>query len=107
MPTASRCTFNFFLFHGTNITERNIWVALHTDLRKQFLEIARKNFTRTTYLVYSFMTTANRTCYSYSYLPHLSILCVIVQDTRAMAATLAVIRTSIVYDNLQASKLLR
>ncbi|KAF8499582.1 G-alpha-domain-containing protein [Russula emetica] len=54
-------------------------------LRKQFLEIARKNSPEPR-TVYSFMTTAI--------------------DTRAMAATLAVIRTSIVYDNLQTAKLL-
>jgi hypothetical protein len=36
----------------------------------------------------------------------LLILCIMVQDTRAMAATLAVIRTSIVYDNLQTAELL-
>jgi hypothetical protein len=48
---------SIFLFHGTNITERNIWVALHTDLRKQFLEIARKNSPEPR-SVHSFMTTA-------------------------------------------------
>jgi hypothetical protein len=45
------------LFHETNVAERNIWVALHTDLRKQFLEIARKNSPEPR-TVYSFMTTA-------------------------------------------------
>ena len=105
MPTASRCTFNFFLCHGANITERNIWVAPHADLRKQFLEIARKNSPEPR-TVHSFMTTAIVRS-SYSYRLHLLIPCVIMQDTRAMSKTLAVIRTSIVYDNLQAAKLIR
>jgi len=48
---------SIFRFHETNITERNIWVALHTDLRKQYLEIARKNSPEPR-TVYSFMTTA-------------------------------------------------
>lgn len=54
-------------------------------LRKQFLEIARKNSPEPR-AVYSFMTTAI--------------------DTRAMAATLAAIRNSIIHDNLQAVKLI-
>ena len=95
----------FFLCHGANITERNIWVALHADLRKQFLEIARKNSPEPR-TVHSFMTTAIVRS-SYSYRLHLLIPCAIMQDTRAMSKTLAVIRTSIVYDNLQAAKLIR
>jgi len=77
----------------------------HTDLRKHFLEIARRNSPEPR-TIYSFLTTAivRGSCYSYL---HLLKLCIIVQDTRAMAATLAVIRTSILYDNLQSAELVR
>jgi len=67
------------------------------------LEIARKNSPEPR-TVYSFMTTAIVRALSVIFF-HLLILCVIVQDTRAMAVTLAVIRNSIVHDNLQTAKL--
>jgi hypothetical protein len=92
------------LSHGTKITERNIWGCgcLHKDIRKQFLEIARKNSPESEpRIVYSFMTTAIVRALPIFCLLHLLTLCVIVQDTRAMATTLAVIRTGILQDNLQ------
>jgi hypothetical protein len=50
----------FIFFHETKIPERNAWVvrvSAYTDLRKQFLEIARKNSPEPR-TIYSFMTTA-------------------------------------------------
>ena len=78
--------------------------CLHADLRKQFLEIVRKNSPETEpRIVYSFMTTAIVRARPFACL-HLLILCVIVQDTRAMATTLMVIRTSILHDNLVSAR---
>lgn len=97
-----------YFFNGTKFTEKiNILVVrcLYTDLRRQFLEIARKNSPEPR-TVYSFMTTAIVCSLPIIIFLCLSILCVVVQDTRAMAATLAVIRTSIVYNNLQTAELL-
>ncbi len=112
MPTASRCAFNVFYIHGIKITEgSNLFFGwcgcLHTDLRKQFLDIARKNSPEPR-TVYSFVTTAivrTLPIFIFFYF-YLFILCVIIQDTRAMTATLAAIRTSILSDNLQAAHLL-
>jgi hypothetical protein len=81
-----------------------------TDIRKQFLEIARKCSPEPRN-VYSSMTTAIvRTLtilLSFLYLFTLLFSRVISQDTRAMAVTLGAIRVGIVNDNLQSAELLR
>jgi len=84
MPTASKCTCSLrgsrCYLERTNIMPS----ALYTDLRTTFQEIARKYSPELRH-VYSFFTTAI--------------------DTRAMAATVTMIRTSIVKENLQSVKL--
>jgi hypothetical protein len=82
---------------------------VHTDLRKQFQEIARKHSAEPR-SVYTFMTTA--IVRSPSFIPSfIYIRClfarIIGQDTRAMTATLGAIRVGIVNDNLQSAELLR
>ena len=82
---------------------------VQTDLRKQFLEIARKHSPEPR-TVFSFMTTAVVRSFSFIPLFFIYFLCLfahITQDTRAMTATLRAIRVGIVNDNLQSAELLR
>lgn len=95
----------FFFSHGTKFADWVVACCPHTDLRKQFLEIARKNSPEPR-TVYSFMTTAIVRAPFLFMSSYLSNLCAIIQDTRAMFATLAVIRTNIVFNYLQSAELL-
>jgi hypothetical protein len=119
MPTASKCAFHRPSFlpspHGTKSTERKDgFGGMHADLRKQFLEIARKHSPEPR-TVYCFMTTAVvRTLPIWLSFIRLFTFTffffwarVIAQDTRAMASTLSAIRVGIVNDNLQSAELLR
>lgn len=79
-------------------------VRAHTDLRKQFLEVARKNSPEPR-RVYTFLTTATVRIIYFFFGSRTSSSSL--QDTRAMGAILATIRSSIVSNNLQAAVLLQ